>query len=131
MPQQFLKLRPSKFIQDVLLTYRARLDKFWTPEQVEELEDEHRDLFKTYGGDVAVREAIDKHDACTLFNDTWDCVPRLKRLHAFCGGLATFPLNTTSVESDFLILKWEPYERRTTLMHLYLEGILWTSHAPS
>jgi len=31
--------------------------------------------------------------------------------------------NTTSVKSDFSILKWEMDESRTSLMHLSLEGI--------
>jgi hypothetical protein len=31
--------------------------------------------------------------------------------------------NTTSVESDFSILKWEMDEFRTSLMHLSLEGV--------
>jgi hypothetical protein len=31
--------------------------------------------------------------------------------------------NTTSVESDFSILKWELGENCTSLMHLSLEGI--------
>jgi hypothetical protein len=37
--------------------------------------------------------------------------------------LATVFANTTSVESDFSILKWEMDENRTSLMHLSLEGI--------
>ena len=41
----------------------------------------------------------------------------------FCGGLATAFANTTSVESDFSILKWEMNEFRTCMMHLSLEGI--------
>ncbi len=31
--------------------------------------------------------------------------------------------NTTSVESNFSILKWEMDENRTYLMHLSLEGV--------
>uniref|UniRef100_M4BYV8 Uncharacterized protein n=1 Tax=Hyaloperonospora arabidopsidis (strain Emoy2) TaxID=559515 RepID=M4BYV8_HYAAE len=115
MPQQLGKLRPSKFIQDLLNAYCARLDKFWTPAQVEKLETDHWDLVETYGGDVAVRGAIDKNDAHTLSNDACDCVPRSKRLRAFCGGLATFSPNTTSVESDFSALI---YDHLTALMHL-------------
>ena len=32
-------------------------------------------------------------------------------------------VNTTSVESDFSILKWEMNANRTCMMHLSLEGI--------
>uniref|UniRef100_M4BQY8 Uncharacterized protein n=1 Tax=Hyaloperonospora arabidopsidis (strain Emoy2) TaxID=559515 RepID=M4BQY8_HYAAE len=122
VPQQLVNLHPSTFIQDVLNTYRARLNKFWMPEQVEELEADHRDLIKTNGGDVAVRDAIDNHEAHKLFNEECDCYPLFKRLCAFCGGFATIFPNTTSVESDFLILKWELDKRRTALMHLSLAG---------
>jgi hypothetical protein len=44
-------------------------------------------------------------------------------LRAFVGGLATLFANTTSVESDFLILKWEMDGNWTSSMHLSLEGI--------
>uniref|UniRef100_A0AAV1TUW0 Uncharacterized protein n=1 Tax=Peronospora matthiolae TaxID=2874970 RepID=A0AAV1TUW0_9STRA len=83
MPLHFVTLLPYKFIQNVLNTQRSRLDKFWTPEQIEELEVNHQDLVKTYGGNVAVREVIDKHDTHTLLNDAWHCVPRSERLRSF------------------------------------------------
>ena len=87
------------------------------------MEASHRDLINMYRSDDAMRNEIDKHDANTLFNDDWDCVPRFKRLRAFCGGLATIFPSTKSVESDFLILKWELDDFRTALMHLSLKGI--------
>jgi hypothetical protein len=44
-------------------------------------------------------------------------------MRSFCGGLVTVVANTTSVESDFSILKWELDENHTALIHLSLEGI--------
>jgi hypothetical protein len=67
------------------------------------------------------------------FNDTWDAVPqqaRVERLRAFLGGLATAFVNTTTVESDFSILKWEMDEFHTCLMYLSLEGIFQTKQRP-
>jgi hypothetical protein len=124
MPQQLITLRPTKFIQEVLDKYRDRLQKFWTSDEFEEIEADHRDLVKMYRDDENMRNVIDKHDVNMLFNDAWDCVPWFKRLRAFCGGLATIFPNTTSVESDFSILKWELDAFRTALMHLSLEGIM-------
>jgi hypothetical protein len=124
MPQQLITLRPAKFIQEVLDKYRDRFQKFWTSNEFEEIEADHRDLMKMYRDDENMRNVIDKHNVNTLFNDAWDCVPRFKRLCAFCGGLATIFPNTTSVESDFSILKWELDAFRTALMHLSLEGIM-------
>jgi hypothetical protein len=124
MPQQLVTLRPAKFIQEVLDKYRDRLQKFWTFDEFKEIEADHRDLVKMYHDDENMRNVIDKHDVNTLFNDTWDCVPRFKHLCAFCGGLATIFPNTTLVESDFSILKWELDAFCTALMHLSLEGIM-------
>uniref|UniRef100_A0AAV1T202 Uncharacterized protein n=1 Tax=Peronospora matthiolae TaxID=2874970 RepID=A0AAV1T202_9STRA len=103
MPQQLLRLCLSNSIQDVINEYCCRLETFWTPEQAEEIEANHRDLIKLYRGDDAKQNAIDKHDINTLFNDAWDCVSRLKQLPALCGGLETIFPNATSVESDFSI----------------------------
>jgi hypothetical protein len=124
MPQQLVTLRPAKFIQEVLDKYRDRLQKFWTSNEFEEIEADHRDLVKMYRDDENMRNVIDKHDVNTLFNDTWDCVPRFKHLRAFCGGLATIFPNTTSIESDFSILKLKLDAFHTALMHLSLEGIM-------
>jgi hypothetical protein len=44
-------------------------------------------------------------------------------MRLFCGRLAIVLANTTSIESNFSILKWELDENRTALMHLSLEGI--------
>jgi hypothetical protein len=60
----------------------------------------------------------------TTFNDAWDCVlGRFEHLRSFYGGLATVLTNTTCIESDFSVLKWEMDDNRTALMHLSLEGI--------
>jgi hypothetical protein len=123
MPQQLVTLRPAKFIQDVLMPFRDRLKKFWTLEQIEEIEADHRGVHKLYRGDENVRKAIDEHDVNTIFTVAWDCVGRSDRLRTFCGGLATVFPNTTALESDISILKCEMNELRTTLTHLSLEGI--------
>jgi hypothetical protein len=69
MPQQLITLRPAKFIQEVLDKCRDRLQKFWTFDEFEEIEADHRDLVKMYRDDENMRNVIDKHDVNTLFND--------------------------------------------------------------
>jgi len=91
---------------------------------VEQVEAKHHELLQLYNSDTILCDIIDKHDHKTTFNDTWDCAPgRFERLHSFCSGLVTVLTNTTSIESDFSILKWELDENRTARMHLSLEGI--------
>ncbi len=73
-----------------------------------QVEAEHCELLQLYNSDTIQRDIIDKHDHTTMFNDTWDCAPgRFKRLRSFCDRLTTVLANTTFVESNFLILKWE------------------------
>jgi hypothetical protein len=108
----------------VLDPYREHVSKFWSDESTDQVEAEHRELLKLYDVDMIIRRTIDSHTIKTTFNDSWSCAPkRFERLRSFCGGLATVFANTTSVESDFSILKWELDENRTALMHLSLEGI--------
>ena len=44
----------------------------------------------------------------------------------FCGGLGSAFANTTSIESDFNILKWEKDDFQQSMMDLTLEGIFQT-----
>jgi hypothetical protein len=79
---------------------------------------------KSYNADTILRDIIDKHNHTTTFNDTWDCAPsRFEKLRSFCDEPTTVLANTTSVEFDFSILKWEMDVNRMALMHLSLEGI--------
>jgi hypothetical protein len=61
-----------------------------------------------------------------VFNEAWDLLDgmRFHQLCRFCAGLATVFLNSTSVESDLSILKWELDEFHKSLLDLSLEGIL-------
>jgi hypothetical protein len=103
------------------------LKKFWSDEFIDQIEAEHRLLLKLYAEDESLRSAINIENVKTLFNDAWDIFNgRVDSLRSFCGGLATAFPNTTSVESDFSILKWEMDVNRTCLMHLSLEGIFQT-----
>jgi hypothetical protein len=65
----------------------------------------------------------------TTFNDTWDCaLDRFEHLRSFYSELATVLANTTSIEFDFFVLKWEMDDNRIALMHMSLEGIFQAKH---
>jgi hypothetical protein len=51
---------------------------------------------------------------------------RFPALCQFCGDLASAFPNTTTVESDFLIIGWEKNDYRKSLTDFSLEGILHT-----
>ncbi len=86
--------------------FRQHISSFWSEESVEQVEAEHCELLQLYNFDTILHDIIDKHDHTTTFNDAWDCAPSwFERLRSFCDGLATMLANTTSVESNFSILK--------------------------
>ncbi len=121
---QLVKLRHGAFLKEVLDVFRQHISSSWSEIGVEQIEVEHCELLKLYASDIVLRGIIDKHDDMTTFNDTWDCAPnRFEHLRSFCGGLATVLANTTSVKSNFSVLKWEMDDNHTALMHLSLEGI--------
>jgi hypothetical protein len=124
VPQQLVKLPPRHFVSDVLDVYRVRLNRFWTEEDVEKIEVQHRELVRRYSNDRHVKTIIDSFKHTTQFNEAWDelGIP-FEQLRQFCGGLATAFPNTTSVESDFSVLKWEMDPNRSSMTDLSLEGI--------
>jgi hypothetical protein len=83
-----------------------------------------RGTLTAYAREPTVEAAFEKHDE-VVFNKAWHVVKgRFNDLRQFCGGLATAFPNTTSVESDFSVVKWEKNDTRTSLTSLALAGIM-------
>ncbi|OQR89695.1 hypothetical protein ACHHYP_06112 [Achlya hypogyna] len=97
LPAQLVKLRHGVWVRDVLAPHRVHLAKYWSEEQIDQLEADHKALLKCYHDDEIMRAAINSHDENTTFDEAWG--------------------------SDFSILKWEMDENRTDMMYLFLEGV--------
>ncbi|KAI9915742.1 hypothetical protein PsorP6_007650 [Peronosclerospora sorghi] len=128
LPAQLVKLRTGTFISDVLDKYRAHIGLYWSAEDVEQVEADHRvndvGLVKAYNQEPSTKALIDEHTLKTNFNDVWASIGnRFTFLRRFSGGLAVAFANTTSVESDFSVLKWENDNFRQSMTNLTLEGI--------
>jgi hypothetical protein len=124
VPHELVKVALRHFISDVLNIYRPRLDRFWSEEEIDEIEVEQRDLIKRYNNDQHIKQMINSYKHTVSFNEAWDKIGvPFNRLCQFCGGLATAFPNTTSVELDFSILKWEKDDNRSSMTDLTLEGI--------
>ncbi|CAM6014769.1 unnamed protein product [Sphagnum balticum] len=127
LPAQVITIRHGKFVSEVLEPFCDHISAFWSFENVDQTKANHRDLLNLYATDQIPRVAINRHTIETSFDDAWDYAPgRFGHLRSFCGGLATVFTNTTWVESNFFILKWEMDENRTCLMHPSLEGVFQT-----
>jgi hypothetical protein len=124
LPAQLIAIYHDKFVSEVLEPYRDHISAFWSLEDVDQMEADHRDLLNLYVSYQILRVAIDRHTIETSFEDAWDCAPgRFGHLRLFCGDLATMFANMTAIKNNFSILKWEMNENRTCLMHLSLEGV--------
>jgi hypothetical protein len=125
MPSDLVRVQPVMFFRDVLQPRKVHLIKAnWDEDAIYEIEQQHRDLVKAYKYEPPVKTILDQHDHKTKFNDAWEALGiRFTTLRTFCGGLATLFPNSTSVESDFSVLKWEKDLYRNNLLDLSLEGV--------
>ncbi len=68
-PQQLIKMRTSKFIEDVLDPRREMLMAAWGQERVDHVEDEHRALVAMCRSSMSLQASINGHTHQTMFND--------------------------------------------------------------
>ena len=126
MPAELVKMRTGAFINDNLDPFRQHLEKFWSAEQIDQVECDHNDMLLAYAREPSIKEVLDAHDHKTFFDDAWDNVKtRFLTLRQFCGGLVSMFPNTTSLESNFSIVKWEKDAHRTCLSSLSLAGVMY------
>jgi hypothetical protein len=125
-PQQLINMRTNKFIEEVLNPRREMMIATWGQRCVDLIEEEHRALLEMIRSSATLKAVIEGHTFKTMFNIAWNDLPAQPALHhlqAFWGGLVSAFANTTSVESDFSILKCEKDTYRMCLMGLSVEGI--------
>ena len=126
VPKELVLLGGSDF-KNIVRAQSQRLEHRFSPVSVamDCIETEFRELKKTYRDDEHVRKAIDDCTYATPFESAWKVTAgSFKQLEAFCGGLATTFPGTSSVESDFSILKWEKDIHRMSLTDFSLEGVM-------
>jgi hypothetical protein len=124
VPHELVKVAPRQFILDVLNIYKPRLDRFWSKEEIDEIEAEQHNLIRRYNNDQHIKQIIDSYKHTVSFNEVWDKIGvPFNQLRQFCSGLATAFPNTTSIESDFSILKWEKDDNHSSMTDPTLEGI--------
>jgi hypothetical protein len=125
MPVDLVKVHPGVFISEVVDQYRGHLAKHWSANLIDKAKSQHRELLAVYVRKPDVKAALNKHDEKTFFNEAWDCLKgRFMQLCQLCGGFTTAFPNTTSVESDFSIVKWEKNDSRSNLTSLSLASIM-------
>ncbi|CAK9230890.1 unnamed protein product [Sphagnum troendelagicum] len=106
LPTQLIAIRHGKFVSEVLEPCRNHISAFWSLEDIDQTKADHHNLLNLYASNQILHVAINRHTIETSFDDAWDCaLGRFDHLRSFSGDLATVFANTTSIESDFSILK--------------------------
>jgi hypothetical protein len=64
-----VKLRYGMFVRKVLDSYCEHFAKFWSPQNIDQIEADHCTLLKVYNTNNVLHAAIDSHGIVTTFND--------------------------------------------------------------
>jgi hypothetical protein len=75
LPAQLIAIRHGKFVSEVLEPYCDHISAFWSLEDVDQTEVDHRDLLNLYASDQILSVATDRHTIETSFDDASDCAP--------------------------------------------------------
>jgi hypothetical protein len=125
-PHELLALKPRDVIQ-LVLKFHDRSSVSLTQNSIDLIVDQHKKLLNAVGKEPRLQTALVRHSEQTNFSDDWktpSIKDRFPELMELCGGL-NFPFpNTTTIESNFLVFKWEKDLHRSNITPFSLEGIL-------
>ncbi len=124
LPHELVKLSAAEFIRK-MRRYNYRLEHRYSSEHIDTIADEHKQLLHAYRTEQVLKQSIDALSSQSAFKDGWSLFGRrFPNLMEFCGVIATLFLGTSTVESDFSILRWEKDAFRKSLSDFGLEGVL-------
>jgi hypothetical protein len=79
MPAGVCKLPTRTFVKDVLDRYRGHIKKHWSEENIDTIEDDHKELVHAAKNDDAIKKRLEGHDEKVFFNDAWDAITSKRR----------------------------------------------------
>ncbi len=124
LPHELVKLSVAEFIRK-MRRYSYRLEQHYSSEHIDTIADEHKQLLHAYRTEQVLKQSIDALSSQLAFKDGWSLLGRrFPNLMEFCGVIATLIPGTSTVESDFSILRWEKDAFRKSLSDFGLEGVL-------
>ena len=122
MPHRLRHVRGREF-SDIVRQQLERLRSRWTANDIDQIELEFSRFLAVVRGEEMLRAALENCDNQTTFEQGWSLLgKRFPLLEKFCGGLASVFPGTSSVESDFSVVKWEKDDNRIALTDFSLEG---------
>ena len=108
-----------------IITQKECLRATFTEEDIQNIQMQYKLFERKYHSDEGFKCHVQATKQHKSFDEAWGWLyEQYPLLVPFCGGIAsTFP-GTSTVESDFSIIRWEKDDCRTASSTLSLEGIL-------
>jgi hypothetical protein len=95
--------------------------------QIDLVTNEHKTFIQAYRHELVLKQGIDALIGNSSFAEGSSLLEaRFSNLIDYCGAIVTLFRGTSTVESDFFVLRWENDEFRKVLSDLGLEGVLQT-----
>jgi len=124
LPHELIKLSAAEFIRK-MRRYSYRLEQRYSSEHIDTIANKHKQLLHAYRTEQVLKQSINALSSQSAFKDGWSLLGRqFPNLMEFCGVIATLFPGTSTVESDFSILRWEKDAFRKSLSNFGLEGVL-------
>jgi hypothetical protein len=124
LPHDLVKLSATKFICRAR-QHTYRLQHCYSVDHIDVLADKHKLLLHAYCSEPILKQVIDGLDGQSSFRDGWSLIrSRSPNLMEFCGVLATIFPGTSTVESDFSVLRWGKDNFCKGLSDFSLEGVM-------
>ncbi len=124
LPHDLIKLSAAEFIRRAR-QHTYRLQHHYSVDHIDVIADKHKLLLHAYRSEPVLKQAIDGLDGRSSFKDGWSLIEsRFPNLMEFCGVLATIFPSTSTIESDFSILRLEKDNFRKSLSDFGLEGVM-------
>ena len=123
LPHQLDHILPCNF-SVYLQRHREHLDYTFSIKEIENIGRQHKDLCDLYRRQPDVKRSIDSFYEGAVYRDAWNGLRNTYLLlERFVGGLATIFTGTSTVESDFSVVKYKKTRKHMCLSDAILESI--------
>jgi hypothetical protein len=106
LPHELVELSAADFIRKIR-QHAFRLEHCYSSAHIDLIANEHKALIHAHRHELVLKDGINSLSNSSSFNDGWSLLgARFPNLMEYCGVVAMFFLGTSTVESDFSILRW-------------------------
>jgi hypothetical protein len=125
LPHELVKISAADFLRRARHQATRLNGHFGSNAKIDVIADEHKALIMAHRREEVLRTCIDSGDNSTSFETGWGTLSsRFPNLAEFCGGVATIFPGSSTVESDFSVLRMEKDAHRKKISDFGLEGVL-------